>query len=192
MKTCRDHCQIFVHHSPQEGNLGVEFDTLVESLAADICVCCDDDLHFRLAFPWYSYSPTLKFRQLDISSDEEWNKGQNLFVSFPAADNQGRVWPYGCWRGGWRLAPSHCMLVYVVEGNSVSHTREVGGGSSVSLHCNPQLPESLQIPPHTTLQPIPSLKTVALKYFSIWNGQRLISFSIGKQRNNYRIKIKFS
>ena len=98
-KTCRDHCQIFLHHSPQEGNLRIEFDTLVENLAADICVCCDDDLHFRLAFPWYSYSPTLKFRQLDISSDEEWNKGQNLFVSFPAVDNQGR--------GGWRGALSH-------------------------------------------------------------------------------------
>ena len=64
-----------------------------------------------------------------------------------------------------------------------------GGWSSVSLHCNPQLPESLQIPPHTTLQTIPSPKL--LKYFLIWNGQQLIPFSIGKQWNNYRKKFKF-
>ena len=83
IKTCISHCQIFLHHSPQEGNLGMKINSLLTFTFGD--------LHFRLAFPWYSYSPTLKFRQLDMSSDEEKDKkGQNLPLSSTAKQGESR------------------------------------------------------------------------------------------------------
>ena len=72
IKTCTGHCRIFLHRSPQEGSLGME----VKTLLAFTYSC---DLHFRFAFPWYSYSPTLKLRQLDMSR-QGMDQGQNLPV----------------------------------------------------------------------------------------------------------------
>ena len=98
IKTCIGHCLIFLHHSPPEGNLGMNIETKLKLKCPKLCWYfaydrSDDDLHFRFAFPWYSYSPTLKFRQLDMSSDEEKDKkGQNLPLSSTAKQGESSGW----------------------------------------------------------------------------------------------------
>ena len=112
IKTCIGHCLIFLHHSPPEGNLGINIETRLCWYFA--YGRSDDDLHFRFAFPWYSYSPTLKFRQLDMSSDEEKDKkGQNLPLSFTAKQGENRGWNDG--KGGdaeGAGGESHCIAIH--------------------------------------------------------------------------------
>ena len=55
---------------------GESGDVKVKTLLTFTLSC---DLHFRFAFPWYSYSPTLKLRQLDMSR-QGMDQGQNLPV----------------------------------------------------------------------------------------------------------------
>ena len=112
IKTCKGHCQIFLHHSPQGGNLGMKVSSL------EMASTCDDDLHFRFAFPWYSYSPTLKFRQLDMTTGNEWTP----FPSFVHCQERGEGGKVGGWWKGGRQ------------------------GWCVSLHCNPQLASASRFP----------------------------------------------
>ena len=92
IKTCTGHCRIFLHRSPQEGSLGME----VKTLLAFTYSC---DLHFRFAFPWYSYSPTLKLRQLDISSDDkDWTRGKISLFMFTGEQGGGAT--MGKWEDG--------------------------------------------------------------------------------------------
>ena len=68
-------------------------------------------LHFRFAFPLYSYSPTLKFKQLDMS--KEINRCQ---IFHPA--KKGYWWRRWRWKR-WRIwgkselvLVCHCIAMY--------------------------------------------------------------------------------
>ena len=151
-KTCRDHCQIFVHHSPQEGNLG--------GWVWHTCwkPCC---WHLRMLWWWLTLPfglpvvfilPNIEIQTVGHILWRGMKQGAKSFCVFPS-----------CWQPGervalWRLEESSVSLCVGLCGEGELRLTHKGGWSSVSLHCNPQLPESLQIPPHTTLQTIPSPK----------------------------------
>ena len=107
IKTCIGHCRIFLHHSPQEGNLGMKINSLLTFTFGD--------LHFRLAFPWYSYSPTLKFRQLDMSFGKIWTGVKISLFTLTAEQGRGMCLKTGRFlEGGWRgwCGVSHCIAIH--------------------------------------------------------------------------------
>ena len=103
------------------------------------------DLHFRFAFPWYSYSPTLKLRQLDISSDDkDWTRGKISLFMFTGEQGGGATmgkWEDGGgedvsqnWEEGTLQRVVLCLKIGRFVDVALSHSLTASEGGGVS-HC---------------------------------------------------------